>query len=578
MSPCGPSCLPVLVLVLSLSLWPCPVQSYANGRVTKACSSMEPHHHSQGQTSPSPYQLHTNVSSFSPGEHVEVTLSGQFFEGFLLQARDPAQDASSAVGTFTLTDPHSTQLLTCNKLQGSAVSHTSKSRKNLVRVIWKAPRDAPIQVTVVSHYDIYWVKIPGPIITHMEFSTTFRSQRCQYFSSEGCGQSKSCLLDPPGCDPSRDPRCFYLSAAAQGPPQQQSVVFELSGPAEGYIAFALSWDTWMGDDDTYLCVNADGRVSVEAAILRGRTHPEEETQSGLQSVSWRIADGIIQCRFSRLVKPTNPESEQPATSSANQEPERFDLEREYFLFVASGPAHRGQIGRHDQQPLVSEHRVRLTGTPIMLRGSRGPTLLKVHGGLMLLAWMLTGSLGTFIASFYKNHWSSRTLFGQKVWFQVHRGLMVLTVALTAAGFSLPFVYRRGWSKRAGVHPYLGCCVLALSLLQPITACVRPPPDSPRRYIFNWLHWAVGSITEVMAVATMFLGVGQSSLPLPSSLATHILIGYVSWLWLQGDDQRAILSDQSETAPRIPGSNPGCVVLVLGKLGLLSALLFCISQL
>lgn len=25
----------------------------------------------------------------------------------------------------------------------------------------------------------------------------------------------------------------------------QSVVFELSGPAEGYVSFALSWDTWM---------------------------------------------------------------------------------------------------------------------------------------------------------------------------------------------------------------------------------------------------------------------------------------------------------------------------------------------
>lgn len=37
---------------------------------------------------------------------------------------------------------------------------------------------------------------------------------------------------------------------------------------------------------------------------------------------------------------------------------------------------------------------------------------------MLLAWMLTGSVGTFVASFYKPDWPSKTLFGQKVWFQV----------------------------------------------------------------------------------------------------------------------------------------------------------------
>lgn len=40
------------------------------------------------------------------------------------------------------------------------------------------------------------------------------------------------------------------------------------------------------------------------------------------------------------------------------------------------------------------------------------------GALMLLAWMVTGSVGTVIASFYKPDWPRKTLFGQKVWFQV----------------------------------------------------------------------------------------------------------------------------------------------------------------
>lgn len=41
---------------------------------------------------------------------------------------------------------------------------------------------------------------------------------------------------------------------------------------------------------------------------------------------------------------------------------------------------------------------------------------------MLLAWMLTGSVGTFIASFYKPDWPSKTLSGQKVWFQVSKSM------------------------------------------------------------------------------------------------------------------------------------------------------------
>ncbi|KAJ0012079.1 hypothetical protein NQD34_013054 [Periophthalmus magnuspinnatus] len=575
-------CLSCFLLLLSLCL---PVWPYPNGKVTQSCTSLEPYHHSQGQSSPSPYLLQANASSFSPGDHVEVTLSGQVFKGFLLQARDPTQSVPSAVGSFSLTDPRSTQLLTCNKHQGSAVSHTSKSHKSLVRVIWRVPNVAPAQVqffvTVVSHYDKYWVKVPGPIITlhgvtpgppvptpsSAPTPKPTSSVLPGPFSSEGCGLSKSCLLDPPGCDPSHHPDCFYLSATTQGPPEQQSVVFELSGPSKGYIAFALSRDTWMGDDDVYLCLNEYGRVSVEAAILRGRTPPKESTQSGLHSVSWRITDGIIQCRFSRPVKPTNQDSD------------RFDLEQEYFLFVANGPAYQGSIGKHSQQPLVSEGRVRLTGTPITLRGSRGPTLSRCMVALMLLAWMLTGSIGTFIASFYKNEWASHTLCGQKIWFQVHRGLMMLTVALTAVGFCLPFVYRRGWST----------VLILYTVLTGLHSYHR------LRYIFNWLHWGVGTLTEVMAVATMFLGVGQSSLPLPSSLATHILIGYASW-WMgfrlllfihkhfymtkfQAEDQCGILSDQS--GGRIKTSWFKSLVLpvvVLGNLGLLSALLSSVTQL
>lgn len=142
---------------------------------------------------------------------------------------------------------------------------------------------------------------------------------------------------------------------------------------------------------------------------------------------------------------------------------------------------QGKISKHNRQPLISIEKKLIIGPPEVLRGSRGPTLLKIHGevhlklylsiflyrsfyfmyifykhrfaqpgrwllcdccypmfhlmlrlhqfakdnrwlfrsgALMLLAWMVTGSVGTFIASFYKPDWPRKTLFGQKVWFQV----------------------------------------------------------------------------------------------------------------------------------------------------------------
>uniref|UniRef100_A0A3Q1ERG9 Putative ferric-chelate reductase 1 n=1 Tax=Acanthochromis polyacanthus TaxID=80966 RepID=A0A3Q1ERG9_9TELE len=445
--------------------------------------------------SPSSDRKTAAVSSSSTLKHTQssVVLSGaSYFEGFLLQARDAARPEShSAIGSFTPTDPDRTQLLTCNSQQGSAVSHTSDARQTEVVVFWTAPRDPPKEVqffvTVVAHYKVFWLKVPGPIIyqhgatPHPHQTTTTRPTTNNHLE---------------------DPHCFFMSMSTEG-----SVTFELSGPAEGYVSFALSWDTWMGNDDVYLCIKEEDRVSVSAAFVSGRTYPEDQSQSALSSVSWRLADGSIQCSFSRPVKLYNQE--------------RFDLDQEYFLFLASGHAQYGEIRKHHRQPLISRGRKLITGPPQVLKGSRSPTIMKIHGTLMLLAWMLTGSVGTFIASFYKPHWPNQTLFGQKVWFQAHRGLMMLTVILTVVAFCLPFVYRKGWSTDAGVHPYLGCCVLVLSLIQPIAT----NQTSTR----TWSVFLIQLTLCCLAVAAMFLGVIQTSLTLPSPWATHVLIGYVVWV-------------------------------------------------
>ncbi|KAM3865653.1 putative ferric-chelate reductase 1 [Diretmus argenteus] len=601
MSAAGLCCL--LFLCVSVWCW-VPAGCYSNGKVTKACSSMQPRHGAPSNTSHSPYRLATNTTKFSPGDRIQVILSGSsYFEGFLLEARDATnQSSASAVGSFNLTNPIRTQLLTCNNLQGSTVSHTSDARQTEVVVIWNAPKDSPsvvqFLVTVVAHYSVFWVKLPGPIIyqhgvTPLPPHSTTTPTTIQPmtpsilpgpFTSEGCGQSKSCLLDPPGCNPEEDPHCFFLSMTTEGP-GNTFVWFELSGPAEGYISFALSWDTWMGEDDVYMCVKDGDRVSVSAAFVSGRTHPEDQSQSVLSSVSWRLADGGIQCRFRRPVRLTK------------EEPDRYDLGQEYFLFLAHGEAEYGEVRKHSRQPLISTHRKRITGPPEVLRGSRGPLIMKLHGALMLLAWMLTGSVGTFIASYYKPDWPNITLLGQKVWFQVHRGLMILTVGLTIVAFCLPFIYRGGWSKHAGVHPYLGCCVLALALIQPITAAFRPSPDSHRRFIFNWAHWGLGSVAEIMAVAAMFLGMRQSSLLLTLPVAMSVLIGYVCWLasfrlllFLRqhlfikkpasvSDDQQAILPDQSQPGRWEPLIKSTILAaLALGNSGLLLALLSCIAEL
>uniref|UniRef100_A0A4W4GP04 Ferric-chelate reductase 1a n=1 Tax=Electrophorus electricus TaxID=8005 RepID=A0A4W4GP04_ELEEL len=506
------------------------ITSYRNGKVEKVCESMVPRHGGEPNTTAIPYTLTVDTSEFSPGDHIQVTLSGSVhFEGFLIEARDLADVDGPAIGSFMLLNPAVSQLLKCHMIQGSAVSQTSETRKTEVSVVWNAPTGAPSAVlflaTVVAHYSNFWIKIPSPVITQSgmtppSISSTSSTSSApettaillQPFSLEGCGVWKSCLQDPAGCDPSTDLDCFFLSYRVEG----QSVQFELSGTTHGYVSFALSEDEWMGNDDVYLCVNNGGHVHVEAAYATGRSYPEAADKNVLSDVGWRAAGGVIQCSFRRAV-------------DIPQEPQRFSLTHPYFLFLAQGIAQRGQINKHERQPFISAQRHVITGTPEIVTGSHSPLIMKCHGALMLIAWMMSASIGTFFAGLFKPDWPEKTLFGQKVWFQVHRGLMWLTLALMIAGFILPFVYRRGWSTEATAHMCLGCIVMALTVIQPIMAALRPAPDSSCRWIFNWLHWGVGNTAEVFAVVTIFVGMQQQSLCLPLPQSTGILSGFIVWV-------------------------------------------------
>ncbi|XP_071271141.1 putative ferric-chelate reductase 1 isoform X1 [Salvelinus alpinus] len=532
----GPHLLLVVVVVAGCLIK--TASGFPNGKVSQACGDMIPQHGHDSSSKPAPYNITLDKHTFSPGDHITVTLlvaptSGSIsFKGFLIEARDAGNPDGPAVGSFSLLNPSESQLLHCGHTQGSAVSHTSKSKKTEIQAVWEAPNNPPAGVqfmaTVVQKYKVYWVQIPGPVVslngvtgvpppnptpsTTTAAVTTTLSALTRPFSSEGCGRSKSCLRDPVGCDPGRDPLCFFLSFT----PEERTVLFELSGPADGYLSFALSLDKWMGNDDVYLCVRDGDSVDINAAYVSGRTHPELASENVLSDNAWRLADGVIQCRFRRdILLPRQIES-------------RFSLDQSYFLFIAHGRAEDGVIYRHDRQPLISTHQTVITGPPENLAGSRSSLLIKFHGVFMLVAWMTTVTTGVIIARYFKHDWPETRLFGCRLWFQVHRVLMTLTVLLTCVGFSLPFIYRGGWSRHAGSHPYLGCTVMALSFIQPIMALLRPATDSSRRYIFNWMHLGTGTIARVLAVVAIFLGIQQQALLLPGPWSTGVLAGCVVW--------------------------------------------------
>ncbi|XP_073213046.1 putative ferric-chelate reductase 1 isoform X2 [Lepidochelys kempii] len=458
---------------LAFTLWifaflSVPAAGYPNGKVKEACSSMMPCH----GHSPQPLPKHTisvNETEFRPGDHIKVNLSGPIFEGFFIQARNAENLAGPAVGSFMLAEERISQLLTCGLTKNSAVSHTSKSKKKHVEAYWVAPTDAPEHVqflaTVVEKYEIFWVKIPGPIISQ----------------------------------PNAPPLTTPTSITPETLPTSQPV-YHL---------------TKSGDDDAYLCINEDHRINVNTAYLSGRTPPVLDSENGLEDISWRVADGLVQCSFRRNLR-------LPAYKG------RFNLDANYYIFLADGGASEGGlIHKHHRQPLITNGMYNVTDSPKDVGGSRSPLLLKLHASLMFVAWMTTVSIGVIVARFFKPVWP-HSLFGKEIWFQVHRMLMLTTVLLTSIAFVLPFIYRGGWSKWAGFHPYLGCTVMALAIFQPLIAGFRPPPHAPRRQVFNWVHWSAGTTARILAVVTMFLGMDLPALNLPDPWDTYTMIGFVAW--------------------------------------------------
>lgn len=81
--------------------------------------------------------------------------------------------------------------------------------------------------------------------------------------------------------------------------------------------------------------------------------------------------------------------------------------------------------------------------------------------------------------------------------------MIITWALTMAGFIIIFVELGGWSAEDNPHAILGTISTILCFFQPFMALLRPGPTHNYRPIFNAFHWLVGNGAHVLASECLF---------------------------------------------------------------------------
>ncbi|XP_078575179.1 putative ferric-chelate reductase 1 isoform X2 [Branchiostoma floridae x Branchiostoma japonicum] len=543
----------VSLLALTAGVW-----AYPSGAPATACLDMTPQHGPSEQTSTPSYELVVSNDTYAGGDEIEVTLrrtgNSAQFRGFFIQARTPG--STDAQGQFTTVDSGTTKTVNCGSVANSqnGVTHTGRSDKTTVTVTWTAPANRvghiQFRATVVETEAVFWVSevksayvqdpTAGPLPTQATSSgqdigvtstagplptqATSSGQDIGVTSS-GCGSTKGCYQAPTNCAP---PACDYFSSWQTS---GNSVLFEVSGTSNGFVALGISDDNMMGSDDIYECVydsdTAAGSTTVFSTWSPGKTRPERDsTQGGISAISGSYVNGVVSCKFTRAINDAAAGRRKRQSEKVNNG-RFYNLRDNYYVLMSKGSTSGNTISYHATNRVVSSSKVDFQSNT-QVTGAGSPDIVKAHGSLMMIAWICTASVGVLMARFFKHLWPEDTLCKEKVWFAIHRAMMITTVVLTIIAFILIMTYNNWlWAFHAGAHAIVGIIVVILALINPLMALARPHPDQPKRFIFNWAHWGVGTVARILGVVAIFLGMDLAALDLPPA-ATFIMVGWVIW--------------------------------------------------
>ncbi|XP_062595575.1 putative ferric-chelate reductase 1 homolog isoform X1 [Saccostrea cucullata] len=333
-----------------------------------------------------------------------------------------------------------------------------------------------------------------------------------------CGVSKGCFKSYE-CS-SGD--CTYLVTWYKN---GDKITFEYTSTIKGsskYLCLGFSDDDDMGDDSTIACKYVSGSVSVEEG------YNVEETYTRLSNPLEKISNivtsatgSIFKCSFDRQINSTNPKI--------------FDLNTKWYLLIAEGFITDGVLQEHyAHKPPRTKHAVDLFGFEVITGKKLKEPTAKLHGLVMVLAWMVFSSVGLVIARYFKSEWSERVILGQKVWFQVHRACMVLVLVLTVTSFMIIILdaekYRDNLEASdrnyLNSHPILGIVVLILTCINPIMSFFRCSPDDDRRKYFNWAHFIVGVSAHILAVINIIFGLQLTKAGVKIG-ATYVMYVYIA---------------------------------------------------
>ncbi|EFX80339.1 hypothetical protein DAPPUDRAFT_224638 [Daphnia pulex] len=463
------------------------VVAYPSGAPTSACVSMQPGHGTASNVACPFVTIFDKTEMFSNGT-LKVTLQAptsttKTFKGLMVMGFDKA--TSAVIGTFKIssTDQYS-KTLDCSQYDNAA-THKNNNTKSSISMDWVPPQgfggDVEFKTTFLEDEDSnFWVKElsetiritasePLPTIPTTDSANTELPIPDPYV---GCGETKGCIATPAECIATKT--CSMMTTYKKF--DNANLVLEIYGEITGdqYVAVGFSTDSKMGSDSVVECLQyRDTPKTYQSYNTPDRNNIRLTNLQVTEEMSSMSVDGYIYCSVKHPI----------VFKNSNQD---FDLNQPHYILMATGTTGKG-------------------------------VLKQLHGSFMVIAWLMAASVGVLMPRYMKKTWVGKQFMKKDLWFVCHRGMMVLVWTLTVIAFIIIFVDVDGWvseSVSENPHPLIGCITTVLAFIQPFMALMRPMPNAPNRYIFNWAHMLVGYSAHILAITCIFLAVEMEEAELP----------------------------------------------------------------
>ncbi|CAF0843835.1 unnamed protein product [Brachionus calyciflorus] len=345
-------------------------------------------------------------------------------------------------------------------------------------------------------------------------------------STEECGKRLGCFTFPTNCKNSECTFIYKWGSLMSNTSHQFVLAAKIEDPNlinSAWIGIGFSTDPLMGNDDVIICKNTPAEKSVQHLFNFGKFTPSlldsRRPDLGISDPRVITNNNFIICSLTR-------EKSIPGVENY------FDLNKKFHVLAALGQVGpSGELIQHILK-LPSQNPIDFTSETIAISTSDG-VKVKAHASFMIISWMILATFGMAIARYYKFIFPDVRLFDLKIWFVIHRPIMIVSYILTFIGFFI-ILADQNWTwvdksrPTAFAHSIFGIIVIILAFIQIFVAFFRPHQDHSTRYIFNYFHGVNGALLLLLSTVTLFLGSAIRRVNL-GTRGIGLMVGWTVWM-------------------------------------------------